>query len=339
MDGAMKRWQLQQSGREHLELASVPIPTPGPGEVLVRVSAVSLNYREKLFLDGAAYSGVPKPFVPASDMAGEVVATGPGAVRFKKGHRVIAAFQTDWVDGPPPRGGIRSLGGSAPGVLSEYVAMPEGWLVASPSTLDDAQASTLPCAALTVWTALFELGSLRPGQTVVTQGTGGVSLFALQLATASGARVIVVSGDDDKLARAKALGAVHGIHRHRTPDWDKVVLELTGGRGADHILELVGGDNLGRSANALAPGGRISLIGVLDGFENRFQVFPLLQSHGTIQGIFVGHRRGLEELVRAVDRLALKPVIDATYPFAELPAALDHLDRGAFGKLVIRVRS
>ncbi|MFP2930749.1 zinc-dependent alcohol dehydrogenase family protein [Pyxidicoccus sp. 3LG] len=340
MSGTMKRWQLQQAGRKHLELVDVPIPRPGPDEVLVRVSAVSLNYREKLFLDGGGYTDAHKPFTPASDMAGEVVATGAQARRFKEGARVIANFQTDWVDGPvPPRGTVRSLGGSAPGVLAEYVAMPERWLVASPETLDDVQASTLPCAGLTAWTSLMELGALRPGQTVVTQGTGGVSLFAVQLAAAVGAKVIVLSGEEAKLARVKELGAAHGIHRRHTPEWDKTVLELTGGRGADHILEMVGGDNLGRSANALAPEGRISLIGVLEGFESRFPVFPLFQTFGTIQGIFVGHRRGLENLVRAVDRLALQPVVDAVYPLAELPAALEHLDRGPFGKLVIRVRS
>ncbi|MFY0567473.1 zinc-dependent alcohol dehydrogenase family protein [Archangium lansingense] len=337
----MKRWQLRQSGRANLELADVAIPSPGPGEVLVRVSAVSLNYREKLFLDGAGYSGAPSPYVPTSDMAGEVVATGAGTHRFKEGARVIANFQTDWVDGPVPRanGGVRSLGGSVPGVLAEYVAMPESWLVASPETLDDLQASTLPCAALTAWTSLVELGGLRPGQTVVTQGTGGVSLFAVQIASAMGARVIVLSGDEDKLSRAKGLGAAHGIHRRHTPDWEKAVLELTRGEGADHILELVGGDNLARSVKALASGGRISLIGVLEGFEVRFPVLPLFQTHGVIQGILVGHRRGLENLVRAVDRLALKPVVDTVYPLADFPKALEHLDRGPFGKLVIRVRS
>ncbi|MBZ4418837.1 NAD(P)-dependent alcohol dehydrogenase [Myxococcus sp. RHST-1-4] len=335
MSGTMKRWQLGQPGRKHLELAEVAIPKPGPGEALVRVSAVSLNYREKLMLDGA---GMPLPFVPTSDMAGEVVATGPGVQRFKEGARVIANFQTDWVEGPAPRQ-VRSLGGGAPGVLAEYVAMPEHWLVSSPGTLDDLQASTLPCAGLTAWTSLVELGGLRPGQTVVTQGTGGVSLFAVQLASAMGARVIVVSGDEGKLARARELGAAHGIHRRHTPDWDKAVLDLTGGRGADHILEVVGGENLGRSASALAPGGRISLMGVLEGFEARFPVLPLFQTQGVIQGIFVGHRRGLESLARAVDSLALQPVIDAVYPMAEFPKALEHLDRGPFGKLVIRVRS
>lgn len=337
MSGTMKRWQLRQPGRAHLELADVAIPNPGPGEVLVRVSAVSLNYREKLFLDGSGYSDMPLPFVPTSDMAGEVVATGTGVRRFKEGARVIANFQTDWVEGPVPRP-VRSLGGNAPGVLAEYVAMPESWLVASPTTLDDVRASTLPCAGLTAWTALVELGGLRPGQTVVTQGTGGVSLFAVQLASAMGARVIVLSGDEGKLSRARELGAAHGIHRGHTPDWARVVLELTEGQGADQILEVVGGDNLARSANALAPGGRISLIGVLEGFEARFPVFPLFQTQGLIQGIFVGHRRGLENLVRAVDRLALEPVVDAVYPLSEFPKALEHLDRGPVGKLVIRVR-
>lgn len=338
MSGTMKRWQLSQFGREHLALADVAIPKPGPGEVLVRVSAVSLNYREKLFLQGAGYAGAPMPLVPASDMAGEVVATGAGVGRFKEGARVIASFQTDWVEGPAPRKGL-SLGGPGPGMLSEYVALPERWLVASPGTLDDVQASTLPCAGLTAWTALVGLGGLRPGQTVVTQGTGGVSLFAVQLASAMGARVVVVSGDEGKLARARKLGAAHGIHRHHTPDWEKAVLEVTGGRGADHILELAGGDNLARSVGAVAPGGRISLIGVMEGFEVRFPVVPLFQTQALIQGIFVGHRRGLEDLVRAVDTLALKPVVDAVYPLAELPQALEHLDRGPFGKLVIRVRS
>ncbi|WP_194869365.1 NAD(P)-dependent alcohol dehydrogenase [Myxococcus sp. AB025B] len=337
MDGVMKRWELREPGRENLQLASVPIPQPGAGEALVRVSAVSLNYREKLFLDAGGYSDVSWPFVPTSDMAGEVVATGAGVSRVRVGERVLAAFNTDWVDGPPPRA-PRALGGSVPGVLSEYVVMPEGWLVTAPRTLDDAQASTLPCAGLTAWTALVEQGALRPGQTVVTQGTGGVSLFAVQLASALGARVIVTSGDDEKLARAKTLGAAHGIHRRRTPDWEKEVLELTSGRGADQVLELVGGDNLGRSASALASGGRISLIGVLEGFDMRFPALPLLRSHGIIQGVLVGHRRGLEDLVRAVDTLRVAPVIDATYPLRDFPQALAHLDRGPFGKLVIRVR-
>jgi NADPH:quinone reductase-like Zn-dependent oxidoreductase len=341
MGSTMKQWQLQRAGRKHLALVDAVTPAPGPGEVLVRVSAVSLNYREKLLLDGGEDVGVTYPFTPASDMAGEVVAMGPGAGRFRVGARVIANFKTDWLEGavPPAKGSLRNLGGPGPGVLAEFVALPEAWLVASPDTLDDAQASTLPCAGLTVWTALVELGALQPGQTVVTQGTGGVSLFAVQLASAMGARVIVLSGDEQKLARASALGAAHGIHRRHTPDWEQAVLELTAGHGADHILEVVGGDNLARSVKALAPGGRISLIGVLEGFDAGFPVVPLFQTQGIIQGISVGHRRGLERLARAVDRLALKPVIDATYPLEELPAALEHLDRGPFGKLVIRVRA
>lgn len=333
----MKRWQVRQAGREHLELVDVPIPRPGPGEALVRVSAVSLNYREKLMLDGGGLAGAPMPFVPTSDLAGEVVATGAGTSRFREGARVIANFQTDWLDGPLPRP-VRSLGGGAPGVLSEYVALPERWLVASPTTLNDVQASTLPCAGLTAWTALVELGALKPGQTVVAQGTGGVSLFAVQLASALGARVIVTSRDEGKLVRARELGAAHGLNSRHTPDWDKAVLELTGGQGADHILEVVGGENVARSANAIASGGRISLIGVLEGFDSRLPTLPMLQTQATVQGILVGHRRGLEALARAVDALELEPVIDAVYPLAGFPKALEHLDRGPFGKLVVRVR-
>ncbi|AGC48224.1 alcohol dehydrogenase [Myxococcus stipitatus DSM 14675] len=339
MEGVMKRWELREPGRANLKLTSVAIPTPKPGEALVRVRAVSLNYRDKLILDSTAPRASREPLVPTSDMAGEVVATGEGVTRVRKGERVLAAFSPLWVDGPPVRvdGVIPSLGGALPGVLSEYVAVPESWLVAAPRTLDDVKASTLPCAGLTAWTALMEHGAPRPGQTVVTQGTGGVSLFAVQLASALGARVIVTSGDEEKLARAKALGAAHGIHRRQTPDWEQAVLELTGGRGADVILEVVGGDNLGHSVRALASGGRIALIGVLEGFEVRFPAVPLFQTHGIIQGVMVGHRRGLEELVRAVDTLRLEPVVDATYALDAFPQALEHLDRGPFGKVVVRV--
>ncbi|MCP3101017.1 NAD(P)-dependent alcohol dehydrogenase [Myxococcus sp. K15C18031901] len=339
MAGVMKRWELRKPGRANLELASVEIPTPKPGEALVRVGAVSLNYREKLILDGPGPLAAPGPFVPTSDMAGEVVATGEGVTRVRKGARVLAHFSPPWLDGPPPRvdGMVPSLGGQLPGVLSEYVSFPEAWLVAAPRTLDDVKASTLPCAGLTAWTALMEHGAPRPGQTVVTQGTGGVSLFAVQLASALGARVLVTSGDAAKLDRVKALGAAHGIHRRESPDWEQAVLELTGGRGADVILEVVGGDDLGRSVRALASGGRIALIGILEGFDARFPVLPLFQSHGVIQGVAVGHRRGLEELVRAVDTLRLDPVVDATYALDAFPQALAHLDRGPFGKVVVRV--
>jgi NADPH:quinone reductase-like Zn-dependent oxidoreductase len=253
---------------------------------------------------------------------------------------VISTFIPGWIDGvgfgTAREPNYRTLGGAMQGVLSEYVVLDQDWAVKAPESLNDVEASTLPCAGLTAWTALVERGHLHAGQTVVVQGTGGVALFALQIAVAHGAEVIVVSGDDDKLLRAKALGATHGINR-RKEDWVEAVYRLTGDRGADHILEIVGGAHLGRALQAAAVFGRVSLIGVLEGFEISGHFAPLALKHLTVEGIQVGHRRGLEDFVRAADRTGLKPVVDAEYDLADLPAALDYLARGPFGKVVIRV--
>ena len=253
------------------------------------------------------------PFTPGSDLAGEVVALGEGATRFRVGERVISTFTPGWIDGKR-RGdartpSYRTLGGYHPGVLADYVAFPEDWFVRAPASLSDTQASTLPCAGLTAWFALVERGRLRAGDIVLVEGTGGVALFGLQIAKAHGAEVIV-SGSADKLARVAALGA-------------------------DHILEIVGGAHLGKAVHAAAVGGRIYQIGALEGFEASTSVMPLMLKDVSIQGIGTGHRRALEDLVLAVDRVGLKPVIDTRYALSDLHAALDHLDRGAFGKLVI----
>jgi NADPH:quinone reductase-like Zn-dependent oxidoreductase len=340
MTKSMRRWEISAGGRENLRLAQVAAPSPGPRELLIRTCAVSLNSRDKLFLDSGAYAEVALPFTPGSDMAGVVEAVGAGASRFGVGDRVLTSFTAGWLDGPPqPRGTEipHQLGGSLPGVLAEHVVLPEDWVVTPPGSLNDIEASTLPVAGLTAWTALIELGQLKPGQTVLVQGTGGVSLFALQIANAAGAKVIVTSGSDEKLARAKELGAAHGINRHSTPNWPGVVKALTLGRGADHVLEMVGGENLDRSLDALAPSGKVSVIGLLEAFEYKFGFVPLCRNQATVQGIFIGPRRSLENFVRAVDHLRIKPVIDAEYAFADLPSALDHLGRGPFGKIVIRV--
>lgn len=253
---------------------------------------------------------------------------------------MISTSSPGWIDGlnagtarRPP---YKTLGGVHPGVLSEYVAVAEDWLVAAPRSLDDAEASTPPCAGLTAWFALVERGRLRAGESVLVHGTGGVAIFGLQIARAHGAEVIVVSRSDDKLARARALGATRAVSR-QSGDWAAAVYELTQERGVDHIFETVGGANLGRSIEAAAIGGRIAVIGVHEGFEVSGPVGPLMLKGLTIQGIGVGHRRALEDMVRAVDRLALKPVVDARYPLAELPRALDHLDRGPFGKIVVEM--
>ncbi len=338
MTDRMHRWEMDGIGRERLALRDVPIPVPQAGEVLVRVSAVSLNYRDKLVIENGMGLPLAFPFTPGSDLAGRVEAIGSGVTRFATGDRVISTFMPDWIDGAPsgtarvpPYG---ALGGVQPGVLAQYVAFPEDWFVHAPASLDDAEASTLPCAGLTAWFALVEKGHLRAGETVLVEGTGGVALFGLQIAKALGAEAIVVSGSADKLERVKALGADHGINR-TTEDWVEAVYRITGDRGADHILELVGGAHLGKAVQAAAIGGRISQIGVLEGFEIVAPAGPLMLKNLTVQGIGVGHRRALEDLVAAVDRSAIKPVIDKRYALADLPAALDRLDRGAFGKIVV----
>ncbi len=334
----MKRWVIDRHGRDSLRIDEAPIPNPAAGEVLVRVCAVALNARDPMMIDRGMGLTLDFPFVPNSDMAGVVEATGSGVTRFAPGDRVISNFLPEWIDGQP--GGsarepsYRTLGGHFPGVLAERVCFPEGWFTAAPTVLDDAEASTLPVAGLTAWFSLIEQGRLKAGETVLLPGTGGVALFALQIAVAHGAEVIITSSSDAKLARAKALGAAHGINR-ATANVLETVLELTGGRGADHVLDLVGGENFARSVDAVSAGGRVSVIGLLGGLELRAPTTPILLKAPVIQGIVNGHRRALEDLVRAIDRIGLKPVIDRRYPFEELPVALDHLDRGAFGKIVI----
>ncbi|UFW46490.1 MULTISPECIES: zinc-dependent alcohol dehydrogenase family protein [Bradyrhizobium] len=335
----MKVWQVTGPGREALKLVTIPKPQAGVGEVGIRVKAVSLNYRDRLMIENNGYAGYGLPFTPCSDLVGEVETIGEGVARFAIGDRVINNFTGGWTDGPPPRvkGVIASFGGPLPGTLTEYISLPEDWLVKAPATLTDAQASTLPCTGLTAWTSLVELGRLAPGQTVVVQGTGGFSLFALQLARSVGAEVIVTTTSTEKADRARALGAKHVINRAEDPDWAARVVEVTGGRGADHILEVAGGANLGNSVRALAPSGRISLIGVIDSFDASFPSVPAIHGFATVQAVFVGHRRGLENLVRAIGPNGLIPVIDSEFEFAAFPDALARLEQGPFGKVVVRV--
>lgn len=339
MAETMRRWELDDIGRDKLTLRDVAIPQPARAEVLVRVEAVALNYRDKMVIETGRGLPLTFPFTPASDLAGTVVALGDDADRFDVGDRVISICTPDWIDGlrhgDARTPSYRTLGGYYPGVLADYVAVPQHWLVRSPATLTPAQASTLSCAGLTAWFAVAERGRVRAGQTLLVEGTGGVSLFGVQIAKMHGATVIV-SGSAGKLDRVKAMGADHAIDR-RTDDWVEAVLQLTGDRGADHVMEVVGGSHLAAAVQVTAVGGHIHLIGVLGGEEISAPGMPLMLKDVTIHGIGTGHRRALEDLVVAVDQNELKPVIDTSYPMTELPAALDHLDRGPFGKIVVDV--
>ena len=338
MTDMMKRWEIPGFGIDGLMLASVPRPTPKAGEVLVAVEAVSLNYRDLAVAEDGMTADLQFPFTPASDMAGRVVAVGEGVTRFVPGDRVISTYITNWIDGEPLSwANSPTQGGPIPGMLAQYVATPADWCVMAPASLSAQEACTLPIAALTGWMALIELGHLRPGQTVVVQGTGGVSLFALQFAAAAGARVIVTSSSDEKIARAIELGATYGINRSKTLEWQSVVVKLTQGRGADHILEMAGGENVKRSIAAIAPGGRISVIGLLESDELSTPIMPLLASRAQIVAVAVGPRRVLEDVVRMIDHHAIKPVIDGVYGFTQAREAFAHLKRGAFGKIVVTV--
>lgn len=331
-----RQWSIAAIGPEDFRIREAAIAEPSEGEILVRTEAVSLNFRDKLVLETGMGLPLSFPFVPASDMAGVVEAVGPGVNRFRPGDRVISTFSPGRIDGKglgdarnPP---IRTLGGYHPGVLSDYVVFPQDWFSAAPASLDAAEASTLPCAGLTAWFSLVETGKLKAGDKVVIQGTGGVALFGLQIAKAHGAEVFLTSSSPEKLERARKLGADHLLPRD---GWVERVLDLTGDQGADHILEIAGGPGLAHSLNAVAVNGRISLIGVFEGFDITAPVAPFLLKSPVLQGIAVGHRRALEDFVRAIDATGLKPVIDRRYRFEEAREAFAHLDRGAFGKIVI----
>ncbi|MBE7490925.1 MAG: NAD(P)-dependent alcohol dehydrogenase [Planctomycetes bacterium] len=324
----MRQWQLE-SGK--LTLSVAPDPVPGPGEVLVRLDAWALNYRDLMILRGEY--GTPKlsPLVPLSDAAGEVVATGPGTDGFKVGARVMPCFLQRWIQGPiRPEHYGSDLGFGLPGTLCELRIFPTASLTPVPPHLSPAEAATLPCAGVTAFNALRWL---QPGQTVLTLGTGGVSIFALQLAKALGARVIITSRSDEKLAWARALGADHGINYHTTPEWDKEVLSLCG--GANLVVETGGAKTFQQSLNALAAGGTLALLGRLTGITQGVNVQPLVYKAATLRGIYVGSRDDLAELAAFMTRHNLKPVVDQRVRFDEAARAFQALAAGPFGKVVI----
>jgi NADPH:quinone reductase-like Zn-dependent oxidoreductase len=334
----MKAYQLTGTeGAESLKLTELPEPRPAPGQVVVRVRAASLNYRDLMVATGRYGPGVPLPLIPLSDGAGEITAVGDGVTQWKTGDRVAGTFFQNWQTGPVRREVFDSaLGGSINGMLAESVALSADGVVAIPPHLSFAEAATLPCAALTAWHALVTDGKIAAGQTVVLLGTGGVSIFALQFAKMHGARVIISSSSDEKLARAKALGADETINYRATPDWEKEVFRLTHKAGADHVVEVGGTDTFPRSLRAAAMGGTVSVIGGVSGFASEVALRDILGKSLLIRGIFVGSRDMFEAMNRAIALHQLQPVIDRTFPLAEAPAAYRHQAGGShFGKIVI----
>ena len=312
------------------------IPVPGPGQVVVTVRAASLNYRDLLILRGQ-YQNLSLPIIPLSDGSGSVEAVGPGVTRFKTGDRVAAIFNQSWIDGPAPRRPV-ALGGDIDGMLAEQVLLPEGGLVRIPETLSFEEAATLPCAAVTAWNALFVKGGLRPGQSVLVQGTGGVSLFALQFAKMAGARVIITSSSDEKLEKVKHLGADAGINYRTRPEWDQEVLALTDGEGVDHVIEVGGAGTLLRSLSAVRREGHVAVIGLLSGGNVGMPIFPLLGKQIRLQGVYVGSRAHFEEMLSAIALARMHPVIDRVFAFDEAPLAYQTMESGHFvGKLCLRL--
>ncbi len=327
-------------GLDHLAIEERPEPEPGPGQVLLRMRAVSLNFRDIRMVEGLYNPRQSLPLIPASDGVGEVAALGAGVERVKVGDRVCPIFAQGWLAGGPRKERIRrTLGGPLDGTLAEYMVVDAESVVQAPGHMSDEQAACLPCAGVTAWSALVTTGSVKPGEVVLTLGTGGVSVFAVQIAKLLGAYVIATSSSDAKLERVKELGADEVVNYKKDPEWGKTARGLTpGGRGVDHIVEVGGGSTFPESLKAIAPGGQISVIGVLSGVATDLSLLPILMNGIRVQGVFVGHRDAFEALVRACEVDQLDPVIERVYPLEEAADAFRHMkDGGQFGKICIRM--
>ncbi len=336
----MKAWRIVAGSQiAGLKLVDETPKALGPHDVRVRPRAAALNFRDLMVINGW-YPAVSKDaLVPGSDAAGEVVETGSAVTRLKVGDRVATSFFPDWIEGQPTRAKLATaLGGGGAGVLTQDLVLNENALVKSPAHLDDAQAATLSCAGVTAWRALFEVGQIKPGQTVVLLGTGGVSIWALQLAKAAGARVIITSSSDEKLARARSLGADDTINYKTTPDWDNEVIQRTSGTGADLVLEVGGSQTIMKSIAATRLGGTVAVIGAVSGPGAALEPMSLIGSSVRLQGIYVGSREMHEQLARFVEVAGIRPVVDSVFAFEELPQACGHFLGGKhFGKVVVSI--
>lgn len=337
----MRIYQIPKpEGIDSLVLREAPTPKPGRGQVLVKMRAASLNYRDLMVLTGRYARGAPLPdLVPLSDGAGEVAEIGPEVTRVKPGDRVAGIFMQSWIGGDiEPDHAASSLGGAIHGVLAEYVLFDQQGLVHLPSHLSFEEGATLPCAGVTAWNALYAGRPLIAGQSVLVLGTGGVSIFALQFARAAGAQVIATSSSDDKLARAQQLGATATVNYRDHPEWQKEVLALTDGRGVDHVIEVGGAGTLARSIEAARLGGQIHQIGVLTGGGGQIDPSVPMRKGLILRGIYVGSRQMFDAMNRAIAVNTLRPVIDRVFAFAQAADAYRHMQSQAhLGKIVIRI--
>jgi NADPH:quinone reductase-like Zn-dependent oxidoreductase len=333
----MRVWQVSSFGIDSLEFVERPTPAPGPGEVLVGVCAISFNYRDLLVVKGKYNPKMKLPRIPCSDGAGEVVAVGEGVTAWKTGDRVMGIFMQNWPDGPLTRVRAKgALGGDVDGMLTDYVVLKETGVVAVPPHLSYQEASTLPCAAVTAWNALAA-GDLKPGGTVLIQGTGGVSIFALQFARMRGIRVLGISSSDVKLERARGLGMDAGLNYRENPDWDRWVLDQTGGEGVDLVVEVGGAGTLPRSLQAIRVGGTVAQVGVLAETAEPLPMAMILHKMARIHGIYVGSRRDFVEMNKAIGLGQLRPVGEE-FHWTQAREVLGRMEEGShFGKLVLSV--
>lgn len=336
----MRAYEIREFGIDKLTQVERDQPKPSGTEVLVRMRAAALNYRDVMVVSGTYNPRMKLPAIPFSDGSGDVVAVGDAVTKWQAGSRVMPIFAQRWFDGEPSEEKRRtSLGAGAQwdGVLREYAVFDQEAVVSVPEHLAHEAAATLPCAALTAWSALVVSGKIKAGDSVLTLGTGGVSIFAIQIAKMFGARVIATSSSDQKIAKLKELGADETINYRTHPDWDKVVLDLTGKTGVDHVVEVGGSGTLAKSLNAVRIGGHVAMIGALTG-PGDFNPISVFMKAVRLQGIFVGSRRMLEDLNKAVGLAKLEPVIDRIFDFDEARQALHYMQAGAhFGKIVVRI--